>query len=58
MCPLQVNYSYINNNIHFENQNNHFDINDNNKKKKKLQTFIENHTLAVRLFYPTAGAEF
>lgn len=33
MCPLQVNYSYINNNIHFENQNNHLDINDNNKKK-------------------------
>lgn len=56
MCPLQVNYSYINNNIHFENQNNHLDINDNNKKK--IQTFIENHTLAVRLFYPTAGAEF
>lgn len=26
--------------------------------KKKLQTFIENHTLAVRLFYPVAGGEF
>lgn len=43
--PFTGKYSYVNN-IHFENQNNNFDISD----KKKRQTFIENHTLAVRLF--------